>query len=82
MLGRVNRTSALWQQFAFLCDLIVLSADGTARYYEELPLAYVLAFVFGFGFNGVFIAVPVAESALALAAIVLFRRGKWKLKKV
>src|SRR5262249_27064891 len=38
VLARVNRTSALWQQFAFLCDLIVLSRDGTAWYYEELPL--------------------------------------------
>jgi thioredoxin reductase len=41
VLGRVNRSSALWQQFAFLCDLIVLNADGHARYYEELPVDYV-----------------------------------------
>ena len=40
VIARVNRTSALWQQFGFLCDLIV--ADGeTARYYEELPVDYV-----------------------------------------
>jgi thioredoxin reductase len=38
---RVNRTSALWQQFAFLCDLIVVQADGRACYYEELPVDYV-----------------------------------------
>ena len=47
VLARVNRTSALWQQFAFLCDLIVLSRDGTARYYEELPLDYVHESEFG-----------------------------------
>jgi thioredoxin reductase/MFS family permease len=40
---RVNRTSALWQQFGFLCDLITLGPDGTARHYEELPVDYVLA---------------------------------------
>jgi thioredoxin reductase len=42
VIARVNRTSALWQQFAFLCDLIVVDADR-ARYYEELPLDYVHA---------------------------------------
>ena len=47
VLQRVNRTSALWQQFGFLCDLIVLSGDGTARYYEELPLDYVHQSEFG-----------------------------------
>jgi thioredoxin reductase len=45
VIARVNRTSALWQQFAFLCDLIVVEADrgGRALYYEELPLDYVHA---------------------------------------
>jgi thioredoxin reductase len=42
VIARVNRSSALWQQFAFLCDLVVVTADG-ARYYEELPLDYVHA---------------------------------------
>ena len=43
VIARVNRTSALWQQFAFLCDLIVVERDGSARYYEELPVDYVHA---------------------------------------
>jgi hypothetical protein len=39
---RVNRTSALWQQFGFLGDVIVLAEDGEiARYYEEMPVDYV-----------------------------------------
>jgi thioredoxin reductase len=42
VIARVNRTSALWQQFAFMCDLIVVE-PGRARYYEELPLDYVHA---------------------------------------
>jgi thioredoxin reductase len=42
VLARANRSSALWQQFGFLCDLIVVS-DGEERalYYEEMPLAYI-----------------------------------------
>jgi thioredoxin reductase len=37
VLARINRTSALFQQFGFLCD--VFTPDG--RYYEEMPLDYV-----------------------------------------
>ena len=40
VVARVNRSSALWQQFAFLCDLIVVQ-DCRALYFEELPLDYV-----------------------------------------
>lgn len=39
-LARFNRSSALWQQFGFLGDVIVVE-DGRARYLEELPTAYV-----------------------------------------
>lgn len=37
VLARINRSSALFQQFGFLCD--VITPDG--RYYEEMPLDYV-----------------------------------------
>ena len=37
VLARINGTSALFQQFGFLCD--VVTPDG--RYYEEMPLDYV-----------------------------------------
>jgi thioredoxin reductase len=47
VLERVNRTSALWQQFAFLCDLVVVGSDGESRYYEELPVDYVAESDFG-----------------------------------
>ena len=47
VIARVNRTSALWQEFGFLCDLIVLGSDGYARYYEELPVDYVQESEFG-----------------------------------
>jgi thioredoxin reductase len=41
VIERINRTSALWQEFGFLCDLIVIEPDGQPRYYEELPVDYV-----------------------------------------
>jgi Na+-driven multidrug efflux pump len=48
----------------------------------QIPLAYLLAETFGLGPLGVFIAIPVAETAIAIAGIVLFRRGKWKHVKI
>ena len=48
----------------------------------EIPLAYVLALPAGFGPNGVYIAVAVAFSTLAVASAVLFRRGRWKVRRV
>ena len=48
----------------------------------EIPLAYVLAIHLGFGPFGVFIAIPVAFSVYAIAALVMFRRGSWKTTKV
>ena len=40
VIARINRTSALWQQFAVLGDVVVVDGD-TARYHEEVPVAYV-----------------------------------------
>jgi thioredoxin reductase len=38
VLRRVNRSSALWQQFGLMADVIVLDGRGGARYLEELPV--------------------------------------------
>ncbi len=48
----------------------------------QIPLAYLLAIQIEFGPNGVYAAIAIAESAIAVAGIILFRRGKWKLVKV
>jgi hypothetical protein len=40
VIARVNRSSALWQQFGVMGDVIVADEEG-ARYYEELPIDYV-----------------------------------------
>jgi putative MATE family efflux protein len=51
-------------------------------WFFQIPLAYLLAKAFEMGPVGVFIAVPVAESAIAVVAYILFKKGKWKTKKV
>lgn len=40
VIERVNRTSALWQMFSFLADVVFFGPDGSARYVEEVPLDY------------------------------------------
>ncbi|OLE27778.1 MAG: pyridine nucleotide-disulfide oxidoreductase [Catenulispora sp. 13_1_20CM_3_70_7] len=41
-IERVNRSSALWQQFSVMADLIQLPGGDEALYLEEVPLAYAL----------------------------------------
>jgi putative MATE family efflux protein len=48
----------------------------------QIPLAYILAISFKMGPIGAFIAIPVAESVLALAAWYYFKKGKWKEVKI
>jgi Na+-driven multidrug efflux pump len=44
----------------------------------QIPLAYFMAKGLDWGPTGAFIAVPVAETAIAIAAWILFKKGKWK----
>jgi hypothetical protein len=39
IIERVNRTSALWQLFAFMADAVLYGPDGV-RYVEEVPVAH------------------------------------------
>jgi putative MATE family efflux protein len=48
----------------------------------QIPLAYLLAKHFNIGPTGAFIAIPVAETAIALTAWYFFKKGKWKTIKV
>jgi Na+-driven multidrug efflux pump len=45
-------------------------------------LAYVLALNWGLGPSGVYWAVMIAFSTLAVVSAVVFRRGRWKVKRV
>ena len=48
----------------------------------EIPLAYVLAMPLGMKSNGVFFSIAIAESSMAAASAILFKRGKWKKQKI
>ncbi|HXY49586.1 MAG TPA: MATE family efflux transporter [Terriglobales bacterium] len=48
----------------------------------EIPLAWWLAMTAGFHSNGVYYAIVIAECSIAAASIVLFKRGKWKGRKI
>jgi Na+-driven multidrug efflux pump len=48
----------------------------------ELPLAYVLSVTLGLGPRGVFLAIMIAFSTLAIVSALIFRQGKWKGKTV
>ena len=48
----------------------------------EIPLAYLLALPFGLEEKGVYIAIVAAESLVTVAAVLIFRRGRWKSREV
>ena len=48
----------------------------------ELPLAYVLAVTFHLRGNGAYWAIVIAEGFIALAGVLLFRRGRWKRQEI
>jgi len=48
----------------------------------EIPVAYCLAIPLHMRSNGVFFSIAIAESAMAVASAILFKRGKWKKQKI
>ncbi|MBX7090943.1 MAG: MATE family efflux transporter [Cyclobacteriaceae bacterium] len=48
----------------------------------QIPFAYLMAIVLDFKTTGAYIAIVSAESAMAIAAIIIFRQGKWKNVKI
>jgi putative MATE family efflux protein len=48
----------------------------------QIPLAYFLSRVAGYGPFGAFLAITIGYSTLALVSAALFRRGRWKLRQV
>ncbi|MEN8221896.1 MAG: MATE family efflux transporter [Acidobacteriota bacterium] len=48
----------------------------------ELPVAYILSMKLGFHAHGVYLAIILADIMIATIGIIVFRRGKWKLKVV
>jgi len=48
----------------------------------EIPVAYFLAMRTGLQENGVYWAIAIAESAIAAASMLLFKRGRWKSQEI
>jgi putative MATE family efflux protein len=48
----------------------------------QIPLAYLLAHQTSLEATGVFLAITIAESFIAVAGIIVFRRGRWKEQEI
>jgi putative MATE family efflux protein len=48
----------------------------------QIPIAYVLSTILGYGPWGIFYAITIAHSTMAVTGFILFRRGKWKMVRV
>jgi putative MATE family efflux protein len=48
----------------------------------QIPLAYLLATRSSLGPAGVFAAIPIAETVIAVLGVILFRQGRWKKKRI
>ena len=47
-------------------------------WFFQIPLAYLLVKGAGWGPTGAFVSIPIAETAIAITAWVIFKRGRWK----
>ncbi len=48
----------------------------------QIPFAYFMAIRWGWGSNGIFYAIIMAETLIAIVAYLVFRKGNWKLIKI
>lgn len=48
----------------------------------EIPLAYFLSKFTSLEYKGVFYAIIIGETILTIVGVIVFKRGKWKLRKV
>ncbi len=56
--------------------------NAGAMWLCQIPLAYALSVGLALGPRGVFVALLISESVLALVTILAFRRGLWKTKQI
>ncbi|SJZ65830.1 MATE family efflux transporter [Sediminibacterium ginsengisoli] len=48
----------------------------------QIPFAYLLASVWKLGPQGVFLAIVITETCIAVTSVIIFRKGKWKTVKI
>lgn len=58
------------------------AVNFVAFWLVQIPLAWILSRDTGLGHHGVYWAIAIAYSLSAVFGMLLFRRGKWKLKEV
>lgn len=64
-------------------DTVTPTAINFVAYWlVEIPVAWWLAVTLGLGAAGVFWSVVIGESLMAILALVVFRRGRWKTRQV
>jgi putative MATE family efflux protein len=51
-------------------------------WFLEIPLAYWLAIPMDLRSKGAYFSIVIAEGAIALAGVILFRRGRWKHQRI
>jgi len=48
----------------------------------QIPMAYLLAMGTDLGITGVYMAMTVAESLIAVVGVLVFRRGRWRTRRI
>jgi len=48
----------------------------------QIPIGYLMVYIFGWGLTGAFAAVPIAETLIAITAWYFFKKGRWKKIKI
>jgi putative MATE family efflux protein len=48
----------------------------------QIPIAYIMAITLGWGPKGVFLAIIIAETTIAVVFFIIFRKGNWKKIKI
>jgi putative MATE family efflux protein len=79
----------------YACEMVILQAFNGAGdtltptvvnffgfWIFEIPLAYWLAIHQGLRSNGVYWSIVIAEGAIAIAGMILFRQGRWKKQEI
>jgi len=79
----------------YACEMVILQAFNGAGdtitptivnffgfWILEIPLAYWLAIHLRMRSNGVYLSIVIAEGAIAVASVMLFRRGTWKKQQI
>jgi len=71
------------QSFNGAGDTVTPTLINLACYWLwQIPLAFGLSRLLGLGPRGVFLAITISESTIAVVGMLAFRRGRWKERKV